>query len=116
MRNNGLQCFALFSSREGEERVDVWCAYEGGGGLSVVERLEGPLARWCFEESPHVVELRVDESALPVLLAYLELGDAALLPRFFALEYAEVDALQRIRDLLRRLCVPYAVVEATPAR
>lgn len=116
MRNDGLQSFALFSSREGEERVDVWCAYEEGNGLSVVERLEGPLALWCFEESPHVVELRVAEPVLPVLLAYLELSDEALLPRFFALEYGEADALQRIRDLLRRLCLPYTVLEAAPAR
>ena len=80
MRNDGLQSFALFSSREGEERVDVWCAYEEGNGLSVVERLEGPLAQWCFEESPHVVELRVAEPVLPVLLAYLELSDEASSP------------------------------------
>lgn len=46
----------MFESDEGGEYLLVTCEPSGMGGLVVRQTSEGPLTRWCYEESPHVVE------------------------------------------------------------
>ena len=100
----------LYQSAEDEEKLTVACRYDAGG-LRVRQESDGALTRWCFEETPHVVEVRVAPTALEPLLDYLHLDDPDLLPALLAAAYGEFDASQRVRALLRRLGVPYEVDE-----
>ena len=100
----------LYQSAEDEEQLTVACSFNAEG-LCVRQESDGVFTQWCFEESPHVVEVRVAPAALAPLLDYLHLDDPDLLPALLAAAYGEFDASQRVRALLRRLDVPYEVDE-----
>lgn len=105
----------LFQSADDEESLVVACQYDARG-LHVCQVSAGDLTQRCFEESPHTVSTNVDSAELDALLTYLRVPDAALLPPLLAAAYGGYDAAHRVRDLLRRLHIPYHVDERPIAR
>lgn len=101
----------LFESDADEEALRIECAVTGSGALEIMQESDGPLTAWCFEESPHRVEMEVEPSSVLGLLSYFHLDDAGKLPDMLSVTYAGYDGGQRIRALMKRLELPYAVIE-----
>lgn len=101
----------LFESEEGGESLRIECAATEEGGLALMQESDGPLTRWCFEESPHRIETEVAADGACGLLEYFHLDDAEQLPAVLRMQYVGYDCGQRIRALMRRLEIPYRVIE-----
>ena len=101
----------LFESGEGEEGLRVECAVTPEGALSIVQVSEGPLSAWCFEESPHRIEVMVEPMEVERLMEYFHIDEPGQLPAVLRMEYTGYDCCQRIRALLRHLGISYDVEE-----
>lgn len=101
----------LFESGEGEESLRIECAVSSDGGLLIMQESDGPLTMWCFEETPHRVETEVDSRHAAMLSDYFHLDEVGQLPAVLRMEYTGFDSGQRIRELMRRLEIPYRVLE-----
>lgn len=101
----------LFESAGEDEALRIECAITREGGLVILQESDGPLTRWCFEESPHRIEVDVLPDQAKGLLAYFHLEDVAQLPPVLRLAYLGYDSGLRIRGLMRRLGVSYRVIE-----
>lgn len=101
----------LFAQVDEDEAVRIECAATEEGGLVIMQESEGPLTQWCFEESPHRVEVDVDSDQVQGLLDYFHLEACDQLPAVLRLSYVGYDAGVRIRELMRRLGVAYRVHE-----
>lgn len=106
----------LFDSQEDEEDLRVECVVTPEGALEILQESDGPITWWCFEESPHRIEAVVEPMGLEALMGYFHVDEPWQLPAILRLEYTGYDCFSRIRALLRRLVVPYAVYEAPIAR
>ena len=106
----------LFESGEGEEAVRIECAVREDGGMAVLQESDGPLTDWCFEETPHRVETVIGPLSVKGLMEYFHLESAVQVPAALRMQYVGYESARRIRELLRRLELPYEVVEELPAR
>ena len=109
MRHEGNDEVLLFESEEDEETLRISCRATKEGGLVIHQMSEGELTAWCFEESPHEVEVTVSPRAIAPMLEYLQ--DVQQLSNLLAAAYSGYDASIRIRALMRRLGVAYGVSE-----
>lgn len=101
----------LFESEADEEMLRIGVGVSSEGGLIIQQVSAGDLTAWCFEESPHEVRVDLAPEAVRALQEYFHARDLNELLRFLGVVYGGYDASQRIRGLLRRLGVPYQVVE-----
>lgn len=106
----------LFESQEGEEALRIECAVTPEGALEVMQESDGPLTSWCFEESPHRIEVVVEPMEAERLLEYYHLDEPRQLPAVLRLEYTGFDCFQRLRSLFKRLAIPYVVFETEMTR
>lgn len=106
----------LFESDQDEEVLRIECAMTLEGALEVMQESDGPLTEWCFEETPHRIEAVVEPAELDALMEYFHVDEPYQLPAILRLEYTGYDCFLRLRALLRRLAVPYTVLEAAIAR
>ena len=111
MRHEGNDEVLLFESEEDEEALLISCRATKEGGLVIHQMSEGDLTAWCFEESPHEVEVTVSPRAIAPMLEYLHAEDVQQLSNLLAAAYSGYDASIRIRALMRRLGVAYEVSE-----
>lgn len=112
-----FECGAvLFESDEDGETLRIECAVTGEGGLDFLQESEGPLTEWSFEETPHRIEVSVPPIGAMNLATYFHLDMVTQLPAVLRLEYVGYDCFIRIRALMRRLEIPYCVVEAPIVR
>ena len=101
----------LFESEDEGERLLVTCEPNGSGGLLVRQESSGPLTRFCFEESPHVVETMISHDGLKALQTFYDVDTAVQVARMLSISFADYDCAQRIRSLLGELGAPYDVIE-----
>ena len=101
----------LFESEQGDEYLHIECAARGDGGLALLQESDGDLTEWCFEESPHRVEVEVGQEGVRRLMEYFHLDSARQLPAALRVAYTGYDSGQRIRGLMRRLGIAYEVIE-----
>ena len=101
----------LFESGPDEELLRVECEVDKAGGLRVVQVSEGPLTQWCFEESPHAIEVVVDPVHTGELVSRCALDGPGQLPAALQVQFAGYDASHQIRCHLRELDIPYEVRE-----
>lgn len=106
----------LFESDVDEEGLRIECVVTPEGELRVLQESEGPLSEWCFEESPHRIETVVDADTTAGLLEYFHLDAPHQLPATLRMEYTGYDCARQIRSLMKRLEIPYRVVEAPVLR
>ena len=68
----------LFESQEGEEALRIECAVTPEGALEVMQESDGPLTSWCFEESPHRIEVvdvyKRQNAIIPFCIGYIALA------------------------------------------
>lgn len=108
-----FECGAvLFESDVDEEALRIECTVTPEGELRVLQESEGPLSEWCFEDSPHRIETFVGAGAVAELLEYFHLETSRQLPAVLRMEYTGYDCGRQIRSLMKRLEIPYRVVEA----
>lgn len=111
--NDLFECGAvLFESDADEEDLRIECTVTAEGELRVLQESLGPLSEWCFEESPHRIETVADAEATAGLLEYFHLDTPYQLPAVLRMEYTGHDCARQIRSLMRRLEIPYHVIEA----
>lgn len=101
----------LFESGEDEESLVVECAVTAEGGLSLMQESDGPLTSWCFEESPHRIEVEVDPADACALAERMGLDEAGQLPAALRCEFTGYDCLREIRVLMKRAGIRYRVIE-----
>lgn len=101
----------LFESEDEGERLLVTCEPNGAGGLLVRQESAGPLTRFCFEESPHVVETMISHEGLKALERFYDVETAAQVARLLSISFADYDCAQRVRSLLKELDAGYDVIE-----
>lgn len=101
----------LFESDEGGEYLLVTCEPSGMGGLVVRQTSEGPLTQWCYEESPHVVEMFVAHEGLVALEHFYGVRTSNQIARMLSISFADYDCAQRVRSLLGELGVGFDVIE-----
>lgn len=101
----------MFESDEGGEYLLVTCEPSGMGGLVVRQTSEGPLTRWCYEESPHVVETFVPREGLAALEHFYGVGTSSQVARMLSISFADYDCAQRVRSLLGELGTGFDVIE-----
>ena len=101
----------MFESDEGGEYLLVTCEPSGMGGLVVRQTSEGPLTRWCYEESPHVVETFVPREGLAALEHFYGVGTSNQVARMLSISFADYDCAQRARSLLGELGAGFDVIE-----
>ncbi len=106
----------LYESQEGEEALRIECAVTSEGALEVMQESDGPLTSWCFEESPHRIEVVVEPMEAERLLEYYHLDELRQLPAVLRLEYTGFDSFQRLRALFKRLAILFDVFEAEIVR
>ena len=106
----------LFESDADEEGLRIECAVTPEGELRVMQESAGPLTEWCFEESPHRIETVADADATDGLLEYFHLEARYQLPAVLRMEYTGYDCARKIRSLMKRLELPYRVIEAPVLR
>ena len=119
-RGAGVDIFdcnvVLFQSEDDEEGLLVECTVTPDGGLAVLQESAGPLTAWCFDESPHRIELHAGPDAVAGLLEHFRLEGAWQLPFALRFECPGYDSCLRVRDLLKGLGLAYRVVEAPVVR
>lgn len=101
----------MFESDEGGEHLLVTCEPSGMGGLVVRQMSEGSLTRWCYEESPHVVETFVPREGLAALEHFYGVGTSNQVARMLSISFADYDCAQRVRSLLGELGAGFDVIE-----
>lgn len=101
----------MFESDEDGEYLLVTCEPSGMGGLVVRQTSEGPLAKWCYEESPHVVETFVPREGLAALEHFYGVGTSNQVARMLSISFADYDCAQRVRSLLGELGTGFDVIE-----
>lgn len=106
----------LFESGPDEERLHVEAAPMEDGGLLVRQESEGELTRWCFGESPHVVDTCIGASSLRRLGEHFHVEGVGQVVEVLAMRFTGYDAGDRLRGLLRHLGIPYEVYERAPQR
>lgn len=106
----------LFESGPDEEALRVVAALALDGGLTIWQESAGPLTQFCFEESPHVVETVLDRRAVRGLAAYFHVDTRVQVLEVLRLAYTGYDCASNIRDLLKRLDLPYEVRERPISR
>lgn len=108
--------FVLFESGPDEERLRIEAVPMEGGDLLVRQESEGELTRWCFGESPHVVDTCIGASSLRRLGEHFHVEGVGQVVEVLAMRFTGYDAGDRLRGLLRRLGIPYEVYERAPQR
>lgn len=108
--------FVLFESGPDEERLRIEAVPMGDGGLLVRQESEGELTRWCFGESPHVVDTCIGASSLQRLGEHFRIEGMRQMVEVLVMRFTGYDAGERLRGLLRRLGIPYEVHERAPQR
>lgn len=106
----------LFESEEDGEALTIECAVIPEGILRIVQTSEGPLTKWSFGESPHVVGATVEQAGVAGLLDYFHLDGPHQLPAVLRLEYTGYECLSRLCDLMRRIGVKYEIEESPIVR
>ena len=107
-----FECGAvLFESDVDEEGLRIECTVTPEGELRVLQESVGPLSEWCFEESPHRIETVAGAEATAGLLEYFHLDARHQLPAILRMEYTGYDCARQIRSLMKRLELPYRVLE-----
>lgn len=101
----------LFESGDEEEALRIECAVTQDGKLEIIQESDGPLTQWCFEESPHRLEVEVSRINVQGLLDYFHLDEVRMLPAVLRMEYTGYNCFARIRKLMRNLEIPYNVLE-----
>lgn len=101
----------LFESAEDGERLYVACGIEHQGGMVIRQESAGSLTRWCFEESPHRIDVLIGREQVQGLMGHFAADDLRQLACALAAAYGVYDASLRIRHLMRRLGVCYEVRE-----
>ena len=112
--SGGEERVVLYDSNDGGERVTVECRVVPGG--MAVERLcDGELARFCYDESPHVDGLMVPEGELAPLLDRFGVEGARQLAEVLRVRCAGEDALEHVRDLLAEAGVSHVPMTGSAA-
>lgn len=106
----------LFESGPDEERLRVVAALEPEGGMAIRQASEGSLTQFCFEEPRHVVETVLDRRAVRGLAAYFRVETRIQLLEVLRVAFTGYDCAATIRNLLRRLDLPYEVRERAISR
>lgn len=106
----------LFESAADEEELFVACRVDDEARLHIVQESAGPLTQWSFEESPHRVETVVGSEALQALVTLFRLDHPGQVPALLRVAYTGYDCAHKIRRLLKRLEVPYTVIEPAVVR
>lgn len=106
----------LYESGPDEEQLRIEGFIDHAGSLHVRQTSAGPLTRWCFEETPHDVEMSIDAEGVRALAALLELDAAEQLPAALQIRFAGYDGAMRLRECLKEGGVPYAVNESRIVR
>lgn len=106
----------LFEGDQDGERVCVECALTEQEGLVMMQEIDGPLAAWCFGETPHRMEIELEPLAAASLAAILGLDAVAQLPGVLRMRFTGYDCAQRVQDLMRGLGIPYRMIEQVPVR
>ena len=101
----------LFESIEEDEHLLVTAESTGVGGLLIRQMSEGDLTRFCFEESPHVVETFVSPKGVRTLENFFDVTDSNQVVRMLGISFADYDCAQRVRALLCELGVSFEVLE-----
>lgn len=106
----------LFESDADEEALRIECVVTPEGELRIMQESAGPLTEWCFEESPHRIEMEMDASATAGLAEHYRLDDVFRLPAMLRMRFVGYDCPRNIRSLLRGLGLPYRIIEAPVVR
>lgn len=101
----------LFRSEEDDEALLITCEPTGLGGIRIHQQSAGDLTMWAFEESPHEIDTLVDAGGAAKLRAHYDVETNGQLARILAVAFTGYDCSLKIRELMRRLDVPYEVVE-----
>ncbi len=106
----------LFESTDDEEAMRIECAVASDGSLRVMQESDGPLTDWCFEETPHRIEVEVSPEGVGELLSYFHVDEARMLPAVLRMEFTGYNCFRRLRRLMKDLEIPYSVYEHAIAR
>lgn len=106
----------LFESTDDEEAMHIECAVACDGSLRVMQESDGPLTDWCFEETPHRIEVEVSPEGVGELLSYFHVDEARMLPAVLRMEFTGYNCFRRLRRLMKDLEIPYSVYEHAIAR
>lgn len=101
----------LFESGERGEGLRVGCAITPEGALEIVQESDGPLAKWCFEETPHCIGVVVGPADVSRLLEYFRLDNVQQLPPVLRLEFTGYGCFDRLRTLMKGLTISCEVHE-----
>lgn len=115
-RNELVVAAMLFENEPDEERLKIEASLLGDGSLLIHQESEGDLTRWCFEESPHTVDTLVSAPEVRGLGEYFHVETSEQVLEVLVMEFTGYDAGVRIRELLKRLELPYEVREQTIVR
>ena len=110
------QAVTLFESGEDEEHLVVECTMTQEGELLILQESAGPLTAWCFEESPHRIEVVAGPDAVEGLAGFFKADEPRQLPALLRFECAGYDASWQVRSLMRRLGLGYQVIEQPVVR
>ena len=105
------QSVVLFESCEDDEALRVECTATAEGGLAILQECAGPLAEWCFDESPHRIEVSVEPVHARALMGHFSVDEPWQLPLALRATFSGSDCCLRIRRLMRYLELPCEVVE-----
>lgn len=106
----------LFESDADDERLRITCALEPDGALTITQVSDGALTDWCFEETPHVIEVFVPAEGVADLARSFGLDGAHQLLATLQMRFAGYDAARKIRAHLRQEDIAYRVRENRVAR
>lgn len=106
----------LFASDEGEEALRIECAVTPAGELLLHQESDGDVTWWCFEETPHIMDVVVPASETRRLAELFVLDEVDQLPQTLAAEYVGYESSIELREMLRRQGISYEVVEHLPRR
>ena len=106
----------LFENEPDEERLKIEASLLGDGSLLIHQESEGDLTRWCFEDSPHTVDTLVAAPAVRGLGEYFHVDTPEQVLEVLVMGFTGYDAGVRVRELLKRLELPYEVHEQAIVR
>lgn len=106
----------LFESAQDEEDLWVECVVTDAGEMRITQVSDGPLTTWCFEESPHRIEVLVSQTGSQILARHFKVKGLNALLAALRMEFTGYDCLQRLRLLMRSLNIPYKVHENATLR
>ncbi|AEB06509.1 hypothetical protein Corgl_0391 [Coriobacterium glomerans PW2] len=106
----------LFRSGPDEEYLVIECCDLEDGRIRIEQRSSGELTRWCFDGSPHTIEIMIKAKGVRRLCDYFDVSSSRQVVSQLAATYASCACIEKICSLLDWLSVGYVMSEQPPSR